>query len=317
MNLIDILMIFIIALATRLGWQRGFIHSIAGILIWTISILAIFLSSELIARLIEHISDINEPWIRPLGFIVLLAISSRFIYHSFDQCSAKFPEELHRNKINKSAGLLPGLVSGLFYAAVLSLMLRSYPSKITSQEVESSLIASKWNNYTGNRHNVIDSTLNKLGYYFGRSITIYPKEKEIISLPFGSTTGIERKDLEKEMLSMVNQERERNGLNFLQFDEELSNAARIHSADMLKRAYFSHYSPEGKNTYDRLKIEGIEYRLAGENLALAENTMQAHDGLMSSPVHKANILNKTFTHIGIGVMDAGHHGLMITQMFRN
>jgi uncharacterized protein YkwD len=86
---------------------------------------------------------------------------------------------------------------------------------------------------------------------------------------------------------------------------------------MLKRAYFSHYSPEGKNTYDRLKIEGIEYRLAGENLALAENTMQAHDGLMSSPVHKANILNKTFTHIGIGVMDAGHHGLMITQMFKN
>jgi uncharacterized protein YkwD len=38
---------------------------------------------------------------------------------------------------------------------------------------------------------------------------------------------------------------------------------------------------------------------------------------MSSPIHKANILNKTFTHSGVGILDAGRHGLMITQMFKN
>jgi uncharacterized protein YkwD len=56
---------------------------------------------------------------------------------------------------------------------------------------------------------------------------------------------------------------------------------------------------------------------AGENLALAPTLTIAHEGLMNSPGHRANILQKKFGRVGIGVMEGGFHRLMITQNFRN
>jgi len=317
MNLIDILMIIIIVLATGLGWRRGFLHSSAGILIWILSLFIILFVSELLARLIESISDIYLLWIRPLGFVILIAVSSPFIFQYFDQVTAKFPEELHNSKMNKFAGLLSGLISGLFFAAVLSIMLQSYLSEPASKNIGNSLIASQLNNYAGSHQTTFKNTLNKFGYYFGRSITIYPKDKEIIRLPFGPVEGSERRNLEKDILFLINEERKKYNLRPLQLDEELSDLARDHSRDMLKRAYFSHYSPEGTNTFQRLQKAGIPYKIGGENLALAENIRQAHYELMSSPVHKANILNEAFTSAGIGIMATGRYGLMITQMFKN
>lgn len=51
--------------------------------------------------------------------------------------------------------------------------------------------------------------------------------------------------------------------------------------------------------------------------ALAPTLSQAHTGLMNSPGHRANILNNGFGRVGIGILDAGIYGLMITQNFRN
>lgn len=310
-------MVIIIVLATRLGWQRGFIHYSTGILIWILSLFIILLSSELLARLIENISDTYFLWLRPLCFVILLAVSSAYVFNCFDHISAKFPEKLHHCKMNKFAGLVPGLISGLFYSAVFSLILQSYTVGSFSQNVSSSLIVSQLNTYADIHKVYLKNNLNNFGYYFGRVITIYPKDKEIIRLPFGPVRGVERSDLERDLLLMINEERKKHNLDSLQFDDELTDFARNHSKDMLTRAYFSHYSPEGGNTFQRLQAAGIKYRIAGENLALAENIRQAHHELMSSPIHKANILNKAFTSSGIGIMDAGRNGLMITQMFKN
>lgn len=315
--MIDIIMVIIIVLATRLGWQRGFIHYSAGILIWILSLFVILLSSELLARLIENISEAYFLWLRPLCFVILLAVSSAYVFNCFDQLSAKFPEKLYKSKINKFAGLVPGLISGLFYSAVFSLILQSYTVGLFPQNVGNSLIVSQLNTYADSHKRILKNNLNEFGYYFGKVITIYPKDKEIIRLPFGPAKGVERRDLENDLLLMINEERKKHSLHSLQFDEELTDIARNHSKDMLRRAYFSHYSPEGKNTYQRLQAAGIKYRVAGENLALAENIHQAHHELMSSPIHKANILNKAYTSLGIGIMDAGRNGLMITQMFKN
>jgi uncharacterized protein YkwD len=61
----------------------------------------------------------------------------------------------------------------------------------------------------------------------------------------------------------------------------------------------------------------INYSAAGENLALAPTTEFAHDGLMNSPGHRANILNGQFRRVGIGVMDGGIYGKMFVQEFTN
>lgn len=317
MNLTDFIVVLILILAAMQGWQRGFIHSFAALTLWTLTVTGVLVISDLVAELYEYFTDSNEPWLRPLLLILMLAILSPIVYDFLDSNPSRISEKFQSGKINKYAGILPGLISGFFYTILISTFLISYPNKTTTTQVENSRILSKINQSTKKEQELIGNALNKLGFYFGKSLTVYPKEKEIIKLPFKINPGIERRDLEAKMLDMINEERKKHGLNILQTDEELAKAARMHSADMLKRGYFSHYTPEGKNTFNRLQFAGIPYNFAGENLALAENTKRAHYELMSSPIHKANILNKTFTYSGIGILDAGRHGFMITQMFKN
>jgi uncharacterized protein YkwD len=66
---------------------------------------------------------------------------------------------------------------------------------------------------------------------------------------------------------------------------------------------------------DRLQEHNVRYFLAGENLALAPTLNTAHEGLMNSPGHRANILEKNFRRIGIGVIDNGVYGKMFVQVF--
>jgi uncharacterized protein YkwD len=93
--------------------------------------------------------------------------------------------------------------------------------------------------------------------------------------------------------------------------------ARAHSHDMFAKGYFSHISKEGTTPAERARKAGVRFITAGENLALAQTLRTAHDGLMNSPGHRANILRPSFGRVGIGVLDGGRHGLMITQNFRN
>ena len=51
--------------------------------------------------------------------------------------------------------------------------------------------------------------------------------------------------------------------------------------------------------------------------ALGQTLTICHNGLMNSPGHKANILDRSYGRVGIGILDGGMHGLMVTQNFRN
>ena len=117
------------------------------------------------------------------------------------------------------------------------------------------------------------------------------------------------------MLALVNRERTSRGLVALEMDAELRLLARDHARDMFKRGYFSHVTPEGKDPFDRMRAANIIFGLAGENLALAPTLDMAHDGLMNSPGHRANILNGGFRKVGIGVLDGGIYGRMFVQEF--
>ncbi|HEY0432465.1 MAG TPA: CAP domain-containing protein, partial [Chitinophagaceae bacterium] len=117
--------------------------------------------------------------------------------------------------------------------------------------------------------------------------------------------------------SLVNEERAKQGLRPLAPDPELTNVARAHSQDMFARGYFAHISPEGKSPFDRMDQAHVQYNTAGENLALAHSLTIAHNGLMNSPGHRANILNPAFGRVGIGILDGGFYGLMVSQEFRN
>jgi uncharacterized protein YkwD len=143
------------------------------------------------------------------------------------------------------------------------------------------------------------------------------------SLSSGNTVHAKRVDnkpapqLERAMLAMLNEERGKRGLQALAADGELTRVARAHSLDMMLRHYFSHNSPDGDNPFDRLNAAGIRFRTAGENLAFAPAVDQAHTMLMNSKGHRENILRAGFGRVGIGIIDGGSHGLMISQEFRD
>ncbi|MDU0203561.1 peptidoglycan-binding protein [Paenibacillus sp. MAH-36] len=120
---------------------------------------------------------------------------------------------------------------------------------------------------------------------------------------------------EQQMLDLVNKERAAVGLAALVVDPELTKTARLKSQDMVENKYFSHDSPTYGSPFDMMEKFGITYNAAGENIACNQTVQAAHEALMNSPGHKANILSKDYTHIGIGIVTGGPCGKMFTQQF--
>ena len=137
---------------------------------------------------------------------------------------------------------------------------------------------------------------------------IYPGQ--VLNIPITDTSVT---NYEKEVVRLVNEERAKNGLKPLTYDWELSRVARIKSQDMKDNKYFSHTSPIYGSPFQMMKSFGIKYRSAGENIARGQATPQAVvNAWMNSSGHRANILNSSFTHIGVGYVANGKYW---TQMF--
>ena len=84
---------------------------------------------------------------------------------------------------------------------------------------------------------------------------------------------------------------------------------------MIQRGYFSHYNPEGLSPFDRMSRAGISYRTAGENLAINVSVPAAEQAFMNSSGHRANILNSSYTEVGIGVVHSPSGSVYVVQEF--
>ena len=142
-----------------------------------------------------------------------------------------------------------------------------------------------------------------------------PESERRVELGFTTTRVRTDAAAEEAMLRLINRERAQHGLKTLTLHKDARTVARAYSRRMLAEGYFSHRDNDGKTPFDRLRAGGVRYSAAGENLALAPTLALAHQGLMNSPGHRANILSRDYGKVGIGVIDAGRYGLMITQNF--
>lgn len=123
-------------------------------------------------------------------------------------------------------------------------------------------------------------------------------------------------ELEQKMVTLVNAERKKAGLNALKAHTKLTETARAKSKDMIDNHYFSHTSPTYGSPFDMMHAFGITYKVsAGENIAMNMSVESAHEALMGSKGHAENILNDTFTEIGIGIVRDSRGYYYITQMF--
>ncbi|MBQ9552788.1 MAG: SafA/ExsA family spore coat assembly protein [Clostridia bacterium] len=137
---------------------------------------------------------------------------------------------------------------------------------------------------------------------------IYPGD--VLTIPAKDETV---SSYEREVIRLVNEARASYGLKPLTENWELSRVARYKSQDMRDRHYFSHTSPTYGSPFEMIKAFGLSYRTAGENIAYGYRTPKAVvDGWMNSSGHRANILNASFTQIGVGYVPNGNYW---TQMF--
>lgn len=117
-----------------------------------------------------------------------------------------------------------------------------------------------------------------------------------------------------QLLSLVNNERAKNGLSKLSLNSSLNNVAQIKAEDMKNNNYFSHTSPTYGSPFDMMKQFGIQFRAAGENIAKGQKSpQQVFEAWMNSEGHRKNILNQAFTQMGIGY--TGPNSNYWVQMF--
>ncbi|HEY9577529.1 MAG TPA: S-layer homology domain-containing protein [Pseudobacillus sp.] len=123
-------------------------------------------------------------------------------------------------------------------------------------------------------------------------------------------------EIEKQILSLVNQERAQAGVKPLQYATDLAKVAQLKSEDMAKKNYFDHTSPTYGSPFKMMDQFGINYIYAGENIAAGYSTAEAvMKGWMNSPGHRANILSADYAEMGIGIAKGGDYGIYYTQMF--
>lgn len=323
MNWVDGVVAIVVILFALNGYRKGFIRQFADFVGLAISVVVSFaFYGKLAIYMANQFSSIPMFLNKVLALSILWIGTQLVFYLIFGLLYHYLPEGIRKSKVNRIFGTVPGLAWGalftLIIVSLLSVLLGLTPSAKNTQIAIS-------DSYTGKFISSQSGRIN--GYFsklFGSSIndtftfkTVPVYGGETVDLGFKTTNVSVDQVSEDKMLELVNVERIKRGLKPLVMDEKLQEVARAHSRDMFARGYFAHNTPEGKDPFQRMDEAGIKYLLAGENLALAPTVEMAHEGLMNSPGHRANILTAEFGKVGIGCIDGGKYGKMFSQEFTN
>jgi uncharacterized protein YkwD len=318
-NPIDILLAIVVVLSVLNGYRRGFVHGVLDLAGWVLSVLAGLRYYHPVAEWLGPRIDLwPEVWDQPIAFVLVALFVGVVIQLIGSLLLRRLPEDIHERRVNQIFGVVPGFVNGLIVVAILSALLLAVPlSESLSERTRDSAFVNRLAVYAERLEGQLRPVFAEAIQRSLNLLTIRPDSNERVSLPFKVENTRPRPDLEKQMLDLVNQERVAAGLKPLAADPELTEVARRHSADMFARGYFAHDTPEGLTPFDRMREADVRFSTAGENLALAPTIPVAHTGLMNSPGHRANIMRPEFGRLGIGVMEGGMRGLMVSQEFRN
>ncbi|MDA9555431.1 CvpA family protein [Pelobium sp.] len=317
-NYVDFTLAVIIVLSIYHGWRKGFIKGLSELIALAVSIWAAFSFYLYVATYLDDQFKIEERWLFPLSFFSTILVT-RLIIGSFYYVLAKTTSnKIHQGTFNKSMGIIPGSIRGVLYATFFSLIFLFAPlwPGLSAKTRESEIATFLTQKIEFIDREIAPDVSEEIKQSISR-LTIEPESDETVYLPYTVENPVINEKYEDQLLNLVNKERLKAGLSILKKDIEIREVARAHSIDMFKKGYFSHINLENKSPYDRMLQKHITYIIAGENLALAQTVEIAHEGLMNSPSHKANILNPKFGRVGIGIVDGGINGIMVTQDFRN
>jgi uncharacterized membrane protein required for colicin V production len=315
-NLVDIGVVLVVAYFLRQGYRKGFFALGLESFSFILGILLALLFYQPLGILTANIVGMSRSFAKVIAFLLIWLTIEAVVPPLTAQLYSRVPALWLNSKWNYRAGIIPGALESLILCAFMLSLAVSFPlPSIAKQHVLSSRIGQPMV-YGLQNVEVFASGL------FGESdretlsfMSVGRQENVSFNLGFKTTEMFPDPMAEQLMFELINAERVKNGLKPLVQDQALTEVARLHGADMLRRGYFAHITPEGMQPSDRADYAGIDYEKFGENLAFSPDAKMAHIGLLRSERHRRNILSTQFKKVGIGVQNAGSYGLIFVQNF--
>ena len=315
-NWVDLAILLILIYFASEAWRHGVWVILADFVSFLGALLISLRAYKFTAGFLRTNFSLSHSISNALGFLITAIILEALFGYILGHVLTKLPKKYWQNKWSKFLALLPAVGGGIILIAFILTLIMGLPLK---PSIKNDVVDSKIGSYILRQTSGAEKAVNEIfGGVVEDSLTyliIKPGSKESVPL------SVERAELsvdtvsEGEMFKLVNEERRKQGTKELIWNPEIVPVARAHAKDMWERKYFGHYSPEGDDVGDRLDKVDIRYSLAGENLALAPTLSTAHNGLMNSEGHRANILEPKFRRVGIGIIDNGVYGKMFVQVF--
>lgn len=313
--IINIIIIALVALSCYIGYRRGLIVGLYDLLGIILSLLAGVIYFRVAGRWFAQAIGLPVSIASTSGFIILVLLVNTIWSFFSPYFNRLYPHSIRNSRANKLLGISVGAIYALMFIGIFGWLVLRYP--IYPKEIQSSgllkVIAKPFNLPLKEIGSNLDQTVKSVAEVYLSS----PEVEEFKKIDIRYSTLKEDESAETKMLEQVNQEREKAGLDKLIMKTDLQEVARKYAKEMWQKQFFSHTSPEGVTTFDRLKNNKIKYIMAGENLVLAPNVNLAHKGLMDSPPHKKNILEPNFQKAGIGAISNGKSSVMFVQLFTN
>lgn len=196
MNLVDLILLLVILLATYSGYRKGFILGAIDLLILAAGLVFSFWASGYVVAIYERYVGPAGLWTLPLAFIACFAIARMLIWSIAMKGLTQLPHSVHLSFTNRLLGTVPGMINGLIYVAVLGSLLLAMPLSdgIAAKARESSVAtaASPYVQWVGDKlAPVFEDAVNRSI----TTLTVEPEASKSIALDFTLTNYKIREDL--------------------------------------------------------------------------------------------------------------------------
>lgn len=171
----------------------------------------------------------------------------------------------------------------------------------------------KGNNYKGRL--LHHTTLLSVIFFFVISTFLL----KTLNSTYPQVLGIYTDITSEQLLTLLNSERQKDNLETLNLNPELSAAALNKANDMFSKNYWSHNAPDGTTPWNFIKDSGYVYVYAGENLARGFTTSSdVTKAWLASPSHKENMLSSNYSDVGFAVVSGkldGEDTVIVVEEF--
>ena len=314
MNCIDLVIILVLSMYAFHGWRRGFLLIALDFVGLVVSLAFALLFFRYAAPLFADLG-MGPSLSKGVAFLAIFVLAQVGFWFIAVAVYRALPKSARNSPLNRCLGIIPAVTKGFVLCSLMVMVLVVLPTRIPQRLVLDSPIGSRMLHVSSAVERAAASLFSGAVQEGLTFLTVKPGVEDSVRIRAQTKDVVVDFEAEEEMLKLLNAERTRRGLNPLGLDARLRTLARKHSRDMFARGYFAHVDPDGKTPFDRMRRADIDYAEAGENLAMAPSVSIAHDGLMRSPGHRANILDPKFGKIGIGVCSSEIYGKILSQEF--